>query len=43
MDTAQIVVTLGGIAAIGGVIWYFFLGEREPEVGSLRPEDREGG
>jgi plastocyanin domain-containing protein len=29
MDTAQIVVTLGGIASIGGVIWYFFLGERK--------------
>jgi plastocyanin domain-containing protein len=29
MDTAQIIVTLGGIAAVGWVIWYFFLGERE--------------
>lgn len=28
MDTAQIIVTVGGIAAIGWVIWYFFLGER---------------
>jgi plastocyanin domain-containing protein len=28
MDTAQILVTLGGIAAILGVIWFFFLGER---------------
>ena len=29
MDTAEIAVTLGGIAAIGWVIWFFFLGERE--------------
>src|SRR6476661_5057916 len=28
MDTAQILVTAGGVAAIGGVVWYFFLGER---------------
>ena len=28
MDTAEIGVTLGGVAAIGWVIWYFFLGER---------------
>ena len=28
MDTAEIWVTLGGLAAIGWVIWYFFLGER---------------
>lgn len=28
MDTAEIWVTLGGLAAIAGVIWYFFLGER---------------
>jgi plastocyanin domain-containing protein len=28
MDTAQVFVTLGGIAAVGWVIWYFFLGER---------------
>lgn len=28
MDTAQILVTLGGIAAICGVIGFFFLGER---------------
>ena len=28
MDTAEIWVTLGGLAAIGSVIWYFFLGER---------------
>jgi len=29
MDTAEIWVTLGGLAAIGWVIWYFFLGERQ--------------
>ena len=29
MDTAEIIVTLGGLAAIAWVIWYFFLGERE--------------
>ena len=29
MDTAQILVTLGGVAAIGWVIWYFFLSERQ--------------
>ena len=29
MDAAEIGVTLGGIAAIGWVIWFFFLGERE--------------
>ena len=28
MDAAEICVTLGGVAAIGWVIWYFFLGER---------------
>jgi plastocyanin domain-containing protein len=28
MDVAQISVTLGGAAAIGGVVWFFFLGER---------------
>ena len=28
MDSAEIMVTLGGLAAIGWVIWYFFLGER---------------
>ncbi len=28
MDTAEIVVIIGGIAAIGFVLWYFF-GERE--------------
>ncbi len=29
MDAAQVVVTVVGIAAIGWVIWFFFLGERE--------------
>jgi plastocyanin domain-containing protein len=29
MDTAQILVTLAGAAAIAGVIWFFFFGERE--------------
>ena len=28
MDTAEIIVTRGGRAAIGWVVWYFFLGER---------------
>ena len=28
MDTAEVVVTVGGLAAIGWVIWFFFLGER---------------
>lgn len=28
MDTAQMLVTLGGVGAIAGVVWYFFLGER---------------
>lgn len=29
MDTAQILVTAGGAAAIAWVVWYFFPGERE--------------
>jgi len=29
MDSAEIGVTLGGLAAIGWVVWYFFLGERQ--------------
>jgi len=29
MDTAEILVTLGGLAAIAWVVWYFFLGERQ--------------
>jgi plastocyanin domain-containing protein len=28
MDTAQILITAAGVAAITWVIWYFFLGER---------------
>jgi plastocyanin domain-containing protein len=28
MDTAQIVVTLGGLGAVAWVTWYFFPGER---------------
>ena len=28
MDAAEIWVNLGGVAAIGWVVWYFFLGER---------------
>lgn len=30
-DTSQVVVLLGGIAAIGFILWYFF-GERERAV-----------
>jgi plastocyanin domain-containing protein len=29
MDSAQWIVTLGGIAAIAGVLWFFFGSERE--------------
>src|SRR5262245_11780763 len=29
MDTSQIIVTLAGLAAIAGVVRYFFLGERQ--------------
>ena len=29
MDGAQILVTVGGAAAIAWVVWYFFLGERQ--------------
>ena len=29
MDSAEVLVTVGGLAAIGWVIWYFFLGERQ--------------
>lgn len=29
MDAAEIGVTVGGLAAIGWVIWFFFLGERQ--------------
>lgn len=34
MDTAEIVVVIGGIAAIGFVLWYFF-GERESVAASV--------
>src|SRR5687767_3864057 len=29
MDMSEILVTLGGVAAIAWVAWYFFLGERQ--------------
>lgn len=29
MDTAEIIVTLGGVAAIAWILWYFFLSERQ--------------
>lgn len=29
MDTSEIIVLAGGLAAIAWVIWFFFLGERE--------------
>ena len=29
MDAAEIVVSTGGVVAIGWVIWFFFLGERQ--------------
>jgi plastocyanin domain-containing protein len=29
MDSAQWIVTLGGAAAIAGVLWFFFFSERE--------------
>lgn len=29
METSQILVTLGGLAAVGWVLWFFFLGPRE--------------
>src|SRR5688500_13050419 len=28
MDPAEVIVTVGGVTAVGWVIWYFFLGER---------------
>jgi plastocyanin domain-containing protein len=39
MDPSEITVTLGGLAAIGGVVWYFFLGERK----QVRAEAGAGG
>jgi plastocyanin domain-containing protein len=35
MDTAEILVIIGGLAAIGWVVWYFFLGERERAEAAL--------
>ena len=32
MDAAEIGVTIGGFAAIGWIVWYFFLGERRQVV-----------
>lgn len=29
MDAAQVLVTVGGVGAIGGVVWYFFFAARE--------------
>ncbi len=29
MDTAQWIVTVGGLLAIAGVLWFFFFSERE--------------
>ena len=29
MDMVEILVVLGGIAAVGWVVWFFFLGERQ--------------
>jgi plastocyanin domain-containing protein len=39
MDPSEIAVTLGGVAAIAGVIWYFFLGEKS----QVRAEAGAGG
>lgn len=39
MDMAEIWVTVGGVAAIAWVIWYFFLGERR----QVRAAAGEGG
>lgn len=39
MDRAEVLVVLGGVLAIGWVIWYFFLGER----GQTRAAAGEGG
>ena len=32
MDTAEVVVLIGGIALIGAIIWYFLLGDRQVEM-----------
>ena len=38
MDSAQISVLVGGVAAVGGVLWFFF-GAREEDTGT----DKAGG
>jgi plastocyanin domain-containing protein len=35
MDTIQWIVTLGGMAAIAGVLWFFFFSERERVAAAL--------
>jgi len=35
MDSAEIIVITGGAAAIAGVLWYFFFGERERAQAAL--------
>jgi len=35
MDTADIIVIIGGLAAIAWVLWYFFFGERERTQAAL--------
>lgn len=35
MDAAQVAVTLGGAALVGGILWFFF-GPRRPARQSLR-------
>lgn len=42
MHTAEMVVTLGGIAAIGGVVCCFLLGAHELTPGNLSRGGREG-
>ena len=35
MDTTQWIVTLGGVLAIAGVLWFFFFSERERVAAAL--------
>lgn len=35
MDSAEIIVTVGGLLAIAWVVWFFFLGERERTVAAV--------
>ena len=35
MDTADIIVVIGGLVAIAWVLWYFFFGERERTQAAL--------